>query len=59
MQMIVTVEIADGRGVFDVTVKEKAPVISVIFKAAKTAGITLKPESALFEVSESLKIRMF
>lgn len=56
-----TVEIIDGpsKGVYHVTVKERSPVIVVIFKVAKASGFVLKSTSALFEVCEVLKIRTF
>ena len=61
MQLSVTVEIIDGpsKGVYHVTVKERSPVIVVIFKVAKASGFVLKSTSALFEVCEALKIRTF
>ena len=61
MQLSVTVEIVEGpsKGVYQVTVKERSPVIVVIFKVAKTSGFVLKSTSALFEVCEALKIRTF
>ena len=46
----------DGSGVHQVTVKENAPVMSVIFKAAQVAGTHLTLNSSLFEVEETLKI---
>lgn len=56
-----TVEIVEGpsKGVYGVTVKEKSPVIVVIFKVARASGFVLKSTSAIFEVCEALKIRMF
>ena len=54
-----TVEIVDGpsKGVYEIKVKEKAPVIVVIFKVARVSGFVLRPTSAIFEVCEALKIR--
>lgn len=42
---------------YEVTVREGAPVITVIFRVAKAAGIELDTTSALFEISEHLRIR--
>ena len=54
-----SVEIAEGpsKGVYEVKVKEKSPVIVVSFKVAKVSGYTLKTTSAIFEVCEALRIR--
>ena len=54
-----TVEVAEGpsKGAYEVTVKEKSPVIVVIFKVARASGFVLKSTSAVFEVCEALKIR--
>lgn len=56
-----TVEIVEGpsKGMYEVTVKEKSPIIVVIFKVARASGFVLKSTSALFEVCEALKIRTF
>lgn len=56
-----TVEVVEGpsKGVYEVTVKEKSPIIVVIFKVARASGFVLKSTSALFEVCEALKIRTF
>ena len=56
-----TVEIVEGpsKGVYEVTVKEKSPVIVLIFKVARASGFVLKSTSAIFEVCEALKIRTF
>ena len=43
----------------EVLVKETALVRTVLFKAAEVAGIKLKDNTALFEISESLKLRKF
>ena len=61
IQLSVTVEIIEGasKGVYGVTVKEKSPVIVVIFKVARVSGFVLKSTSAIFEVCEALRIRMF
>ena len=55
----VTVEIAEGpsKGVYEVKVKKKSPVIVIIFKVAKVSGFALRTTSAIFEVCETLKIR--
>ena len=55
-QVMVPVEVEGGR-VCEVTVRETAPVISVMFKVAETAGVKLATNSAIFEISESLRIR--
>lgn len=39
-------------------VRETSPVVLVISKATEAAGITLKENHALFEIMESLKLRM-
>ena len=61
LQLSVTVEIVEGpsKGVYEVRVKEKSPVIVVIFKVARSSGFVLKSTSAIFEVCEALKIRRF
>ena len=46
----------DGR-VWEVRVREKAPVITLMFKVAEAAGVTLTLTSAIFEICETLKIR--
>ena len=53
--MSVRVEIEGGR-LSEVRVRERAPIITVMFKVAQTCGITLTANSALFELSDSLKI---
>ena len=56
LQLVVRVEVEGGR-VWEVTVREGAPVINVMFRVAKAAGIELDITSALFEISEHLRIR--
>ena len=58
-QLSVTVEITEGpsKGVYEVQVKEKSPIIVVLFKVARLSGFSLKTTSAIFEVCESLRIR--
>ncbi|CAI8021499.1 Villin-1 [Geodia barretti] len=52
----VNVEVEGGR-VITVTVREGAPVISVMFQVAKTAGLTLTPTSSLFEIVPQLRLQ--
>ena len=40
-----------------VTVREGAPVISVMFQVAKAADLTLSATSSLFEMTPHLKLR--
>ena len=42
---------------WEVRVREKAPVITLMFKVAEVAGVNLTANSAIFEICESLKIR--
>ena len=42
---------------FEVTVREGAPLITVMFRVAKEAGCTLVPTSSLFEIATQLKLR--
>lgn len=56
LQLLVTVEIDGTNRSVEVRVREKAPVITVMFRAAQQAGCTLSTKSALFEVLESLKL---
>ena len=56
LQVTVNVEVEGGR-VITVTVREGAPVISVMFQVAKTAGLTLTPTSSLFEIVPQLRLR--
>lgn len=42
-----------------VEVRERAPIITVMFKAADTAGIKLTANSGIFEISETLRIREY
>ncbi len=55
-QLLVRVEVEGGR-VWEVRVRERAPVITVMFKVAQTSGDQLTINSALFEVCDALKIR--
>lgn len=50
------VEIEGGR-IVEVTVREGAPVITVMFRVAETAHLSLVPTSSLFEISPQLKLR--
>ena len=52
---MVTVDIEGSRPV-EVQIREDAPVITVIFRAADKAGVQLQLYHALFEVHELLKI---
>ena len=54
-QLVVPVE--EGGRVWEVRVREKAPVITLMFKVAEAAGVTLTLTSAIFEICETLKIR--
>ena len=56
MQVTLTVEVEGGRVVM-VTVREGAPVITVMFQVAKAAGLTLDLTSSLFEIAPQLKLR--
>ena len=47
----------EGGRVWEVRVREKAPVITLMFKVAEAAGVNLTANSAIFEICESLKIR--
>ncbi len=54
--MLVEVEV-EAKGVtVEVRVREKAPVITLMFRAARSAGLSLTTNSALFEVVPSLKL---
>ena len=57
-QLVVPVEV-EGRRVCEVRVREQAPIITVMFKVAQVSGVTLTINSALFELSESLRIRKY
>ena len=52
---MVTVDIEGSRPV-EVQIREDAPVITVIFRAADKAGVQLQLYHTLFEVHELLKI---
>ena len=56
LQVTVSVEVEGGR-VVTATIREGAPVITVMFQVAKVAGLTLVPTSSLFEISPRLKLR--
>ena len=47
----------EGGKVVEVTVREGAPVITVMFRVAEAAGLTLEPTSSLFEIAPQLKLR--
>ena len=47
----------EGGRVVEVTVREGAPVITVMFRVAEVAGLTLEPASSLFEIAPQLKLR--
>ena len=42
-----------------VEVKETANILTLIFKTAEVAGIKPMEKMAIFEISESLRLRMF
>ena len=56
LQLLVCVEV-EGGSVVEVTVREGAPVITVMFRVAEAAGLTLEPTSSLFEIASHLKLR--
>lgn len=56
LQLLVSVEVEGGK-VFEVTVREGAPVITVMFQVAEAAGLALEPASSLFEIASHLKMR--
>lgn len=58
IQILVSVEVEGGR-VCEVRVRERAPVITVMFKVAQMTEVTLTINSAIFEVCESLRIREY
>ena len=47
----------EGGKVVEVTVREGAPVITVMFRVAEAAGLTLEPTSSLFEIAPQLQLR--
>ena len=47
----------EGGKVVEVTVREGAPVITVMFQVAEAAGVALVPVSSLFEIAAHLKMR--
>ena len=47
----------EGGKVVEVTVREGAPVITVMFRVAEAAGLALEPTSCLFEIASHLKLR--
>ena len=55
-QMLVEVEVEAKGLTVQVRVREKAPVITLMFRAARSAGLSLTTNSALFEVVSSLKL---
>lgn len=55
IQITVSVDI-DGIGTVQVAMKRDSLVISLMFKAAESAGITLTANHAMFEVHTQLKI---
>ncbi len=56
MQLLVAVKVEAKGLTVEVRVREKAPVITVMFRAAKAAGLSLTTNSALFEMVASLKL---
>lgn len=56
LQLVVSVEVEGGNNL-NVTVREGAPVITVMFRVAEAAGLTLVPTSSLFEIATQLKLR--
>ena len=56
LQLLVCVEV-EGDKVVEVTLREGAPVITVMFRVAKAAGLALEPMSSLFEIASHLKLR--
>ena len=55
-QLEVSVEVERGR-VVTVWVRERAPVITVMFKVAEASGLKITTNSGLFEISEAFRIR--
>ena len=51
------VPVEEGGRVWEVRIREKAPVITLMFKVAEAAAVTLTLTSAIFEICETLKIR--
>ena len=49
----------EGGRVWEVRIREKAPVITLMFKVAEVTAVTLTLTSAIFEICETLKIRMW